>query len=156
MLVCWRNSGVCFILSKCSFWGCHLVNILNWCYFNPPVPPDLKSVGLLFFSALIFLLYWLQRSVVGERAGLGNWSSWKNTWWKKSLIFTWGSFFCRAAQILLPQQERSGVRMRMSSSGWGKDWICLVVVLSGWFGWFACTHLYICIFFRTVAVQKRD
>lgn len=122
------------------------MNILNWCYFNPPMPPDLKSVGLLFFCTDL--------SVVLASA----FSSWRKSQFreliklkkylvKKIFNFHLGKFLLHGCTNTSAPQERSGVRMRMSSSGWGKDWICLVVVLSGWFGWFACTYLHICIFF---------
>lgn len=119
------------------------MNILNWCYLKPHILPDLKNVMLLFFCTDLPVVQaeafsrWVRKLIRLKIHSVE----------KKSLIFTWRHFLCRAMQILLPQQDRSGSRIRISSSGWGKDRICLLALLSqvGLIDLFA--HTYICVIF---------
>lgn len=93
-------------------------------FVQQPMPPQPKNVALLF-------LHWSSccagSSVAwaGWRAGLGYWSG-----WTLSKIFTFQlETFSLQVSTFAPT-GRNCVRMRISSTEWGKAWMCLVALLS--------------------------
>lgn len=100
------------------------VQHFNLVFVQHPMPLHPKNVALLF-STLIFLLCWLKRLVVGWRAGLGYWSG---CILSKIFTFQLETFSLQVSTFALT--GRNCVRMRISSTEWGKAWMCLVALLA--------------------------